>query len=33
VKGFRELPLLSAALERASAHEPGLLNLTESVPA
>jgi hypothetical protein len=33
VKGLRELPQLAAALERATAHEPGLLNLTESVSA
>jgi putative transposase len=33
VRGFRELPQLAAALERATACEPGLLNLTESVSA
>jgi hypothetical protein len=33
VKGFRELPQLAAALERATAGEPGVLDLRRHVSA
>ncbi|HEX2307601.1 MAG TPA: hypothetical protein VHI14_04730, partial [Jatrophihabitantaceae bacterium] len=33
VKGFRELPQLAAALERATADEPGLLHVRRHVSA
>ena len=33
VKGFRQLPQLAAALEKATADEPGLLNLPAAVTA
>ncbi len=33
IKGFRELPQLATALERATAHEPGALQFTLDVAA